>query len=148
MNMVPTQAMADAVGHAIESTLLRSRPKVSGSPGPNKPLFHNQPTTPYADSNTNPFFRYQQIQRVNNRVTTRSNVYAVWVTIGYFEVTRNPAAPNALDNCEIGLELGSEGGSVQRHRSFYMIDRSIPVGFKRGEALNAENTILLRRHIE
>ena len=49
---------------------------------------------------------------------------------------------------ELGPELGSDTGEIRRHRAFAIIDRSIPVGFRRGEDLNVENTILLRRFIE
>ena len=41
---------------------------------------------PYNNMNRNPFFRYQGLERLENLVTTRSNVYAVWITVGYFEV--------------------------------------------------------------
>jgi hypothetical protein len=38
-------------------------------------------------------------------------------------------------------------GEKQRERAFYVIDRTIPVGFIPGEDLNTEKTILLRRKI-
>ena len=34
----------------------------------------------------NSYFRYQNLQAMGNLLTTRSNVYAVWVTVGYFQV--------------------------------------------------------------
>jgi hypothetical protein len=37
---------------------------------------------------------------------------------------------------------------VRRHRAFYIIDRSIPVAFQRGQDYNVEKCILLRRFIE
>ena len=100
--------------------------------------------------------------------TTRSNVYAVWVTVGYFEAEpakfepvgssippvdkfgRDQATFQAIypDGFRLGQEMGSDTGDITRNRAFYMIDRSIPVGFKRGEDLNSENAILLRRLIE
>ena len=52
------------------------------------------------------------------------------------------------DGYRLGQELGTETGQIERHRAFYIIDRSIPVGFQRGEDLNVEDTILLRRFIE
>ena len=33
-----------------------------------------------------PILKFQSLQRLSNLVTTRSNVYAVWITVGYFEV--------------------------------------------------------------
>jgi hypothetical protein len=76
--------------------------------------------------------------RLPNLVTTRSNVYAVWITVGYFHT----------DGTTLGGEAGSDTGEIERHRAFYLIDRSVPVGFQRGENLNAAGTIMLRRFIE
>ena len=39
-------------------------------------------------------------------------------------------------------------GNVKRPRGFYIIDRSVPVGFKPGEDLNVEKTIRVQRRIE
>jgi len=39
-------------------------------------------------------------------------------------------------------------GEIKRHRAFYIIDRSIPVGFQRGQDLNVEKTIVLKRYIQ
>ena len=52
------------------------------------------------------------------------------------------------DGFALGQELGIETGEVKRHRAFYMFDRSIPVGFQRGEDLNVEKAVLLKRFIE
>jgi hypothetical protein len=49
---------------------------------------------------------------------------------------------------ELGQELGSDTGQIQRHRAFYVIDRSIPVAFEPGENHNVDNAILLRRMLE
>jgi len=75
-----------------------------------------------------------------NLVTTRSNVYAIWITIGFFEV--NPASGR------LGKELGSDTGEVKRHRGFYIVDRSIPVAYQPGENHNVDRAILVRRFIE
>ena len=103
----------------------------------------------------NAYFRYQGIERLGNLVTTRSNVFAVWITVGYFEVLPNSATtpagkPDAVhpDGYELGQELGIDTGETVRHRAFYMFDRSIPVGFQRGQDLNQDKATLLRRYIE
>ncbi len=44
--------------------------------------------------------------------------------------------------------MGSDTGDIQRHRSFYIYDRSIPVGFERGENHNVDRGILVQRYIE
>ena len=48
------------------------------------------------------------MQRMANLLTTRSNVYAVWITAGFFEV--NPSG------ILTGNELGTDTGQIKRHR--------------------------------
>jgi hypothetical protein len=48
----------------------------------------------------------------------------------------------------LGQELGLDTGEVQRHRAYYVIDRSIPVAFQPGENHNVDQCVLLRRFIE
>jgi hypothetical protein len=86
----------------------------------------------YRDTDRHAFFRYQTMNRLNNSVSTRSNVFAVWVTIGYFDEN----APT------------SEALPVKRHRAFYIFDRSIPVGYEPGKNHNVLDAVLLRRIIQ
>jgi hypothetical protein len=143
-------AMAAALSglpREVEAGLLRSDPTDS-----TRPLFQTDATTTpklqmCADYNRNAFFRYQGLERLGNLVTTRSNVFAVWITVGYFEVT--PAqGPQYPDGWQLGQELGTDTGQIDRHRAFYIFDRSIPVGFIRGYDINQDKALLLRRFIE
>lgn len=130
----------------VDATVLPSDPLGTGT----QPLFNFTSANVYNDSSRNPFFYYQGLQRLGNLVTTRSNVYAVWITVGYFEVTP-VAAPDTTrwpDGYQLGQELGSDTGEIQRHRAFYIFDRTIPVGFQRGQDLNVEKAILVKRFIE
>jgi hypothetical protein len=83
----------------------------------------------HRDTNRNAYFRYQTMNQLANVSTVRSNVFAVWVTIGYFKD-------------------GSEVLPIRRNRGFYIFDRSIPVGYERGRDHNVRDAILLRRIIE
>ena len=98
----------------------------------------------------NPAFHYQTLQRLGNLVTTRSNVYAVWITVGFFEVEPNPNGvdDNHPDGYRLGRELRSDSGEIRRHRAFYFIDRSVPVASQPGENHNVDRAILLRRFLE
>jgi len=148
-SLVPLVELRTAIGSDINATLLRPSPT-----NPTTPLFLANSTLPVNNTDRNPYFRYQELQRLANKVTTQSNVYAVWITVGYFEVTPVPPAVQAQkpgvypDGYSLGAELGSDTGEVKRHRGFFIIDRSIPVGFQRGRDLNVDNTILLKRYIE
>jgi hypothetical protein len=66
--------------------------------------------------------------RLANIATTRSDVFAVWITL---ELT--PAEANA---------------APAYHRLFAIVDRSIPVGHGAGQDLNARDTIRVLRHIQ
>ena len=119
-------------------------------------------TTDYRNTDRNPFFRYQLFTKLGSVTTTRSNVYAIWVTCGFFECERMD--PNAAiqsqegtglndfsnaqrfpDGFRIVRELGSESGDIRRHRIFGIFDRSIPVGFERGENHNVDRAFLFRQ---
>jgi hypothetical protein len=120
----------------------------------------------YRNTDRNPFFRYQLYTKLSTTITTRSNVYAVWVTVGYFECERvQPTVQYPVqtghslplefnnkhrypDGYRILRELGSDNGEAVRHRAFAIIDRTIPVGFLRGENLNVDRCFLIKRIVE
>jgi len=119
-----------------------------------------------------------EMQRLSGTTTNRSNVFAVWTTVGYFEVERcnpgvnmpnvdpdgNPITLEQLinpnykwyhyyqaiypDGYTYGKELGSEFGETKRRRGFAIIDRSIPVDFRRGQSANYQDAILLQRVLD
>ena len=144
----PADPIAD-----VQRTYLRRDPQQ-----PNRPLFvaagpgdspgAGQSGAAFRDANRHPVFRYLPLNKLANTATTRSNVYAVWITMGYFEAIPIPANANYPDGYMIGRELGSDTGEVVRHRAFYIFDRSVPMGFVRGQDLNIEQGVRLRRYIE
>ncbi len=87
----------------------------------------------------NPFVANSAASRLVNLTTDQSHVFAVRVTIGYFEY--DPATG-------LGAEYGIDEGKARRHRAFYVIDRSVPVAFQEGYDMNTDNCILMRRIIE
>ncbi|HUE74031.1 MAG TPA: hypothetical protein VMP01_24335 [Pirellulaceae bacterium] len=146
---------------AAHGSLLRATtPGVATSPPLFTAPFINAPQAwgmqAHEDVGRNPYFRFQGLQKVANMVTTRSNVYAVWITVGYFEVEENrPAAGGAIvvdaahpDGYRLGQEIGADSGGIKRHRSFFIIDRSIPVAYEPGKRHNTDKAVLLRRYIE
>ena len=85
-------------------------------------------------------------QRLGNLVTSRSSVFGVWVTIGYFEVNPGGALKTRFDGS--GFEAGVETGETIRHRGFYLVDRSVPVAFEPGKNHNVDRAILIKSIIE
>ncbi len=136
-------ASGSIVNNERDATLLRL------SPASGAPLFYYIPQMqPGDDPNVNPYFRFQPLQRLSNLLTTRSNVYAIWITVGYFEVTPIAISPIYPDGYQLGQELYSDTGDVRRHRAFYIFDRSIPVGFEPGHDHNIDRATLIKRFIE
>lgn len=145
----------------VEATFLRREfppiPTPFPIPGDQPPLFRSMSEEAYAgvnpnlefrDETRNPYLRYQPLQKIGNIASTQSNVYAIWITVGYFEATPVTADEGRRDGLRIGQEIGADGSTnIKRNRSFYIIDRSVPVAFEPGKRHNLERTIMLRRQI-
>lgn len=164
------------VGNDTRTPLAAPAPPAPPPPPSSKPLFSENTSAPFMDGNRNPAMMYQPMTRLENLVTNRSNVFAIWITVGYFEVEPAPnwdlpevqarfggdgvagspatIAAQALynrvypDGYMLGKEVGSDTGNVRRPRGFFIVDRTEEVGFKPGEDLNVEKTIKVRRRIE
>ena len=90
--------------------------------------------------------RFKKIQNQANKT------YDVWGKFGdnsKDDVTARRQYDQVYpEGYQLGQEVGIETGDTRRHRGFYIVDRTLPVGFKPGEDLNVENMIRLRRRIE
>ena len=112
------------------------------------PLFDYDPRSkqPYNNGDRAAYFKYDMRQRMGNLVTTRSSVFAIWITVGYFEMNADGSLKTNAD--QTGREMGSESGQIQRHRGFFIVDRSIPVAFEPGKNHNVDRAVLVRSIIE
>ncbi len=165
---------AGVAGAAGELPLLDGQQRRITTAGGNLSILNDFTTAPtfksYSDESRNPFFRYQQLGRLSATTTSRSNVFAVRITVGRFavqaisddlqpddsaidtdsdsvvDISRHILNPDGY-RIDLEQELGIDTGEIQRSRSFYVIDRSVPVGFEVGRNHNTENAIILRRQV-
>ncbi len=76
-----------------------------------------------AFTNAHPYMRNQFLNKIHNNFTTRSNTFAVYCTIGYFQVT-NPGPYSATNRPILGQELGINDGTNIRHKFYAIVDRT------------------------
>ncbi|WP_162656751.1 hypothetical protein [Tuwongella immobilis] len=67
-------------------------------------------------SQTNSYVRDEMLRKMQNNITTRSNTFAVWCTVGYFEVRGYNAQGRPC--------LGTEISELPRNRFFAIVDRT------------------------
>jgi hypothetical protein len=87
-----------------------------------------------------------------NLTTVRSHQFAVWITIGFFEVKR-PGIPALVTSSPtlagdlLGPEIGATGGRRVRHCSFFVLDRSRAGGLDQADTHCIHDVILYRQLI-
>ncbi|QVL30770.1 hypothetical protein KIH39_18190 [Telmatocola sphagniphila] len=103
----------------IQNTFLWGNPLQVNTNAPNP--VGNQPL--FITDQFHPYMNHEMLIKAMNNLTTRSNTFAVWCTVGYFEVENDgPYTPS--NRPRLGKELGSKDGTVVRHKFFSVVDRS------------------------
>ncbi len=111
-----------ADGGGIDDTILRGNPSHPLYDATNRPirLFEivkkNLVNGVIQD---HPYQRYELLNKIYGQLTTRSNVFAVWVTVGFFEVNDDASMP-----VKLGAEIQGPNGPPLRHHFFAIVDRS------------------------
>jgi hypothetical protein len=107
-------------GLGINNTLLRS---ATGGAGTTARLFEY---TPQGLPKQHPYVKYELMTKLYNNVTVRSNVFAVWCTVGFFQVMQDTdASGNPVRPVKLGAEIGSAANKQVRYRMFAVVDRSV-----------------------
>jgi large repetitive protein len=110
-------------------------------------------TSAGADRRQHPYFRNELMSKLINLSTVRTHQYAVWVTVGYFEVQRAGNSQLATVNPTqvpdiLGAELNLDQGKNTRYRAFFIVDRTLATGFNPYNPGDYHDVITYRRRIE
>jgi hypothetical protein len=107
-----------------------------------------------ADFRQHPYWQSEEMQRIMNLTTVRTHQYAVWITIGFFQVKRQGDIGMAsvgvptLAYDLMGPENGALDGSNLRYRAFFLINRLGLTGFDPGNAGQFHQAVVYRNRIE
>ena len=106
------------------------------------------------DNRQHPFFRMEMLERIMNLTSVRTHQYAVWITVGFFEVTRPgdlgmlASANPALAFDIMGPEVGAVTGKNVRYRGFYLVDRLQLTAFSSGTPGSYRPAVVYRNRIQ
>lgn len=106
------------------------------------PLFSEKRDTSYSDTDRNPYNMYQPMTRLGNLVTDRSNVYAVWITVGYFEVEPAPNwnDPDTNTKTAVRQRFGATNNDTDAETvaGLALYNRVYPEGYMLGRELGSD----------
>jgi len=115
-------------------------------------------TPPQINMKQHPYFRTEMLQKAMNLTTVRTHQYAVWITVGFFEVKRQgdlqmvnagagtSAATLAFDI--LGPEIGASSGQTTRYRGFFLVDRTQLTGYDPNVIGSFRSAVVYRQTIE
>jgi hypothetical protein len=104
----PNAAYPDIKGTGVQNTIYGGAflpPTLANNPTPGQP--------------PNPYAFYELLTKLQNNLTTRSNTFAVFLTVGFFHVTDDTQLP-----VKLGAEFTNKNGQPTRHRMFAVVDRT------------------------
>jgi hypothetical protein len=81
-------------------------------------------TAPNYPQGAHPYMQMEMLTKIYNRLTTRSNVFAVFLTVGFFQVIPGVSAVGQPNVPQLGPEIGRSEGRQIRHRMFAIVDRT------------------------
>ena len=125
----------------VSCTLLRPR---TPTPSENPPFDYDSANLS-DDADRSAAFRNGFRTRLGNMVTTKSSVFAGWITVGYFQV--DPDDDLTMSG-GAGVEIGEDRGEQVRNRAFFVFDRSIPVAYEPGKNHNVDKAIRVKTIID
>ena len=88
-----------------------------------------------------------------NLTTTRTHQYAVWITIGFFEIKRQGDLGMFRINPQLafdimGPEIGAANGKTTRYRGFFLVDRLQLTGFNPASTSSFRAAVIYRKRIQ
>jgi len=112
--------------------------------------------SPQIDYKQHPYFRTEMLQKAMNLTTVRTHQFAVWITVGFFEVKREgdllmlqqPSVSPVLAFDLLGPELGATTGQTTRYRGFFIVDRLKLYGFDDKTPGSFRPAVVYRQMIE
>jgi hypothetical protein len=107
----------------------------------------NNNNQPVDDRRQHPVYRTEWMQKVMNLTTVRTHQYAVWVTVGFFEVVRSGDPARRIPD-ELGPEIGASSGQNVRYRGFFILDRTRATGFDPFNPADFRQVVVYSRRIE
>ena len=104
-------------------------------------------TTVTDDLRMHPVYRTEMIQKISNLTTVRTQQFATWITVGFFEVVATGTPELGVPDT-LGGEIGTGAGNRVRYRAFFVIDRTKATGFNPYYPGNFRDCVTYRRRIE